>query len=113
MVDVAASVPRYAQIATSLRGRIAAGEYPPGARIPSEHELAARFNVGRPTVRQATEMLVRERVLDRRRGSGTYVNEPPREGDVFSVAGTLSSFEKIGLALETRIISRARRSTFP
>ena len=113
VLDHAAPLPLYAQIAARLRAQVAAGDYLPGARLPGEHELAAHFQVGRPTVRQATEMLVRERVLERRRGSGTYVNEAPREVDLLSAAGTLASFAESGIALSTRIVARPRRRTIP
>lgn len=104
-----AALPLYAQIAARLRAAITAGQYPVGSRIPSEHELAEQFGVGRPTVRQATEQLVRERVLDRRRGSGTYVSEPPRSVDLFSAGGTLASFAKSGLEVSVRLLGRVRR----
>jgi len=101
--------PLYAQIAARLRSQIAAGEYLTGGRVPSEHELAKLYQVGRPTVRQATDLLVQERVLERRRGSGTFVNEPPREVDLFSAGGTLAAFAKGGVALTVRMLGRVRR----
>jgi DNA-binding GntR family transcriptional regulator len=101
--------PLYAQIAARLRSQIAAGEYPAGSRVPSEHELAERHGVGRPTVRQATELLVREQVLERRRGSGTYVSALPRTVDLFSAGGTLASFAKSGLQVSVRMLGRVRR----
>jgi len=102
------SVPLYAQIAKRLRSQIQAGLYTAGSKIPSEHELSSQFQVGRPTVRQATQLLVDERVLERRRGSGTYVNRAPREVDLFSAGGTLASFSRSGLPLESRVHGRAR-----
>jgi GntR family transcriptional regulator len=109
VLSAATSLPLYAQIALRLRQQIEAGKYPPESRIPSEHELAAQFQVGRPTVRQATLALVQERVLERRRGSGTYVALPPAEVDLLSAGGTLSSFARSGIALESRVLGRARR----
>jgi GntR family transcriptional regulator len=108
-VSGAATTPFYAQIAARLRAQIAAGEYPAGSRVPSENELAERFSVGRPTVRQATELLVREQVLERRRGSGTYVNALPRSVDLFSAGGTLAAFAASGLSLSVRLLGRVRR----
>jgi GntR family transcriptional regulator len=100
--------PLYAQIASELRARMVAGTYPPGARLPSEHELAAEFGVGRPTVRQATELLVRDGALARRQGSGTYVNVPAPEIDLFSASGTLSSFARSGLDLQSSLLGRVQ-----
>jgi len=97
-------IPLYQQLADALREHIRRGEYPAGSRIPSEHALAARFGVGRPTVRQATDLLIRQHLLTRRRGAGTFVCGPPREVDLFSLAGTSAAFEKRGLDVKTRYL---------
>jgi len=102
-------VPLYHQLADVLRERIRAGEYPAGDRIPSEPELSRTFGIGRPTVRQATDLLVRQRCLERRRGSGTFVIQPPDEVDALSLAGTMASFAKSGLAVTTSIVERVKR----
>ena len=47
-----------------------------GAAIPPERRLSADLGVSRPTLRAAIEELVREGLLQRRQGSGTYVAEP-------------------------------------
>ncbi len=78
----------YEQIAEQLAGAIAQGEYAIGARLPAERELAERFGVGRPTVREALLMLELDGLVDIRTGSGVYVVEtrPKRaralEGDI-------------------------------
>lgn len=110
---MADSLPLYAQIAARLKAQIVAGQYAPGSRLPSEHELCARFKVGRPTARQATSVLVEERLIERRRGSGTYVCESPPEVDLFSAGGTLASFERSGVPLEARLLGRPRRRRVP
>ena len=54
----------------------------PGHRIPNEFELAARFGVGRSTIREAVKGLVSRGILEVRRGSGTYViNTSPLDED--------------------------------
>ncbi len=100
-----APLPLYHQLADILLRRIRSGQYQPGKRIPSENQLAGQFGIGRPTVRQAIDLLVRRRYLSRRRGSGTYVCEPTREVDLFSLDGTSASFRKRGLPTDCRIIS--------
>lgn len=52
---------------------IASGQLAPGARLPPEAELAERLGASRNTVREAVRALVTARVLDVRRGDGTYV----------------------------------------
>lgn len=88
--------------------QIREGEYPVGSRIPSEIQLAKRYGIGRPTARQATDLLIRRRMLARRRGSGTYVLSDQREIDLFSFDGTISSFSKKGVSLTTRLVEKIR-----
>jgi GntR family transcriptional repressor for pyruvate dehydrogenase complex len=56
-----------------VRDLIASGELAPGARLPPEAELADLLGTSRSTVREAVRALVTARVLDVRRGDGTYV----------------------------------------
>ena len=102
-------LPLYHQLAERLLGGIRSGAYPAGSRIPSEPELARTFGIGRPTVRQATDLLVRRRVVKRKRGSGTFVLEAPERADLLSLAGTMASFEKGGLAVRTALVERPHR----
>ncbi|WP_394839091.1 GntR family transcriptional regulator [Pendulispora rubella] len=92
-------MPLYHQLAEELLAQITAGAYTPGARIPSEHELASTYGIGRPTVRQATDSLIQRGVLVRRRGSGTFVRSVPARVELFSLGGTLASFREGGVVL--------------
>jgi len=68
-------IPLYKQICDDIIQKINNHELKPGDRIPSETELAAAYRVSRMTVRQALNEMLRERVLLRRRGYGTFVAE--------------------------------------
>lgn len=105
MLNTQSPVPLYRQLADLLAARIRDGVYPPESRIPSEHQLAADFGIGRPTARQAVNLLVRKGQLSRKRGSGTFVCEAQQEVDLFSLDGTSTSFKKKGLNVETRLIT--------
>jgi GntR family transcriptional regulator len=70
--------PLYYRIQRDLSDAIGAGEYPPGARLPSEAALAERYGVTRMTVRQAVDGLIGGGLVTRRQGSGTYVLHPRR-----------------------------------
>ena len=48
-----------------------------GDRLPSERDLSVRWGVARMTIRAATDALVAEGLVERRRGSGTYVVPRP------------------------------------
>lgn len=56
-----------------LRDLIVGGALSPGSRLPSEHDLAELLGSSRNTTREAVRALVTARVLDVRRGDGTYV----------------------------------------
>jgi GntR family transcriptional regulator len=113
MLNPESPVPLYHQLAEILLAKIRSGELSPGTRIPSEPALAAAYGIGRPTVRQAIDVLVRRRFLLRRRGSGTYVRQEPEEVDLFSLAGTLSAFQKKGISATSSILARARLTSSP
>lgn len=71
--------PLYRQIKTLILQALEAGEWLPGQVIPSEQELAARFNVSQGTVRKAIDEMAAENLLVRKQGKGTYVashNDP-------------------------------------
>lgn len=70
----AVSVQRlYLQIAEQLVQLIRAGDIAPGERLPSERDLAARFDVSRPTIREAMIALEVNNMVEVRSGSGVYV----------------------------------------
>jgi GntR family transcriptional regulator len=98
--------PAYAQVAQSLKNKIASGEYPPGSRIPAETSLCQNHGVALMTVRQAIRVLVEQGLLRREHGIGTFVCGPD---------WTKASFEMEGLIeilgdrsnLDIRILSAA------
>src|SRR5271163_2662901 len=66
----------YLQIADQIRSLITAGEFSPGSRLPAERELAKRFGVSRPSMREALIALEVEGYVDVRPGSGIVVRTP-------------------------------------
>ncbi|HEY6840903.1 MAG TPA: GntR family transcriptional regulator, partial [Chthoniobacterales bacterium] len=63
----------YLQIADQVQSLIAAGEFAAGSRLPAERELAKRFGVSRPTLREALIALEVQGHVDVRPGSGIVV----------------------------------------
>ncbi len=51
------------------------GTFSPGGRLPPERELASRFGVSRPSLREAVQKLIARGLLTSRQGGGTYVVE--------------------------------------
>jgi len=106
MLNHQSPVPLYHQLAEILTAKIRSGEYAVGSRIPSEHQLAAQYGIGRPTARQATDVLVRKRILVRKRGSGTFVQGRAEEVDLFSLAGTSASFQAKGIRVRAKMLKK-------
>ena len=73
-----AGQPKYLLVADTLRKEIAKGVFRDGQTLMTEEELRVRFDVSRQTVRQAIALLEDDGLVDRRRGSGTYVRHGPR-----------------------------------
>jgi len=65
--------PLYRQIQDLIVQALADREWLPGEMIPSEMDLAARFEVSQGTVRRAIDELAAEHLLVRRQGKGTFV----------------------------------------
>jgi len=63
----------YRQIADQIRALIRSGEFPAGARLPPERDLAKQLGVSRPSVREALIALEVEGLVEVRIGSGIYV----------------------------------------
>jgi GntR family transcriptional repressor for pyruvate dehydrogenase complex len=61
------------QIFEQLRSQIVAGELSRGERLPTERELAQRYGVSIPTVREAIRALAATGLVDVRHGSGSFV----------------------------------------
>ena len=62
-----------------IRHRIHTGLYPPGSQIPTEHDLCREFAVSRVTLREALREVVREKLLVKVQGKGTFVAAKPQQ----------------------------------
>jgi Transcriptional regulators len=79
---VASGVALYAKLASTLRHRIARGDWKLGDQLPTVEALAAEMDLGKVTVRQAYAILAAEGLIESRRGRGTHVSGmPPSRND--------------------------------
>lgn len=67
------STPLYQQLARNLRSHIHDGSLKAGNTLPSERALTAMTGMSRITVRKGIDELIREGLLFRKQGSGTFV----------------------------------------
>lgn len=97
-------VAMHRQIAQQLKELIGRGHWEPGSRILTEPELSARFGVSRITARQAVEDLVREGLVFRRQGKGTFVKGPLVRHDLLELRGIFDELVEQGLNPQTQIL---------
>lgn len=109
-----ARTPIWKSIATTLEGEIAAGQYRPGDKLPTEAELSRRFGVNRHTVRHALGDMAERGLVHSRRGAGVFVAAKPTEYPIGRrvryhqnlTAGGQTPSKRI-LRLETRLPNQA------
>ena len=87
-----ASLPKYIQIADTLRAEIGSARYPLGAKLPPETRLCERFAASRFTVREAIKKLASEKLVKTAQGTGTIVVSLLSEG---GYAHTYTSLEDL------------------
>lgn len=71
--------PIWKSIVSTLEGEIAAGQYRPGDKLPTEAALSQRFGVNRHTVRHALGDMGERGLVHSRRGAGVFVAAKPTE----------------------------------
>jgi len=70
------------EICIELQKAIFRGDYPAHSRFPSERELAAKYAVSRPVIREAVARLAQLGLVETRPQSGTYVSDYQTEGSI-------------------------------
>jgi GntR family transcriptional regulator len=94
------------QVYLVLRDRILSGASGFGAKLPTENELAELHGVSRVTVRRALGELARERLIERRRSSGTRVIYRPSPAPVAAdISGVLANLADMGRRTAVKLLS--------
>ncbi len=106
----------YQQIAEQISEMVRAEALQPGDRLPAELDLARRFGVSRPSVREALIVLEMAGLVEVRTGSGAYLREPSAGGwpslPLALGPGPLEQF-KARMLLEPELASEAARHATP
>ncbi|MBZ7926797.1 histidine utilization repressor [Ensifer adhaerens] len=98
------------RILGDVEGRILSGEWPPGHRIPFEHELTEQYGCSRMTVNKALTELVKRGLIERRRKSGSYVTFPQVQSAVMEIHDVKLEVQSLGLDYSFRLDERKLRS---
>jgi GntR family transcriptional regulator len=88
--------PLYERVESVLAGDIANGSLPPETQLPSEDGLIERFKVSRTTVRKAIQNLVERRLVEVRRGKGTFVTLPKISQELTELTGFVEDMRALG-----------------
>jgi len=83
------------QIIEEMRTAILVGELKPGSKLPNERDLAAKFGVSQPTVREAVRALVTMGLVDVRHGSGAYVSSDDARASIANALTVLVQLEHV------------------
>jgi GntR family transcriptional regulator len=113
MIHNNAALPIYLQLEGLIRDKLANGEWPPGAMLPSERQLCETYGIARMTVRQAISKLVAEGLLSRVQGRGTFVARPPLRQSLSKLTSFSEDMRDRGLLASTRLLSREQLVATP
>ncbi|WMT75970.1 histidine utilization repressor [Bradyrhizobium sp. Ash2021] len=103
---------RYAEIQRALETAIFSGDWPPGARVPSEQELLKQYRCSRMTVNKALSALAASGLIVRRRRSGSFVATPEAEKNVLQISDTEDEVVREGKSYRMELLSsKVRKST--
>jgi len=91
--------PLYLEVIDVLMRDIQGGKYPPGAKLPSEEQLAREMGISRVSLREALRVLAEDGILFRRHGSGTFVRDKRATPvqDLSTILTISTMFKKAGL----------------
>lgn len=98
--------PLYAKVEAALASDISAGILAPCSQLPPEDSLIERFGVSRTTVRKAIENLVARRMVEIRRGKGTFVTQPKITQELTELTGFVEDMEALGRTPTARLVDK-------
>lgn len=104
-INPQSALPLYYQIKQNLLELVESGKFAPGDLLPAESEMGEYYGVSRLTVRQAVGELVREGVLLRERGRGTFVASPKTTHAMLRSSGFSERIRETGQTPSSRVLS--------
>lgn len=105
-IDPDSPTPLYHQLYLLLRHQILSAALTSGQRLPSEHDLAARFNVSRITAKRSLNELAQEGLVTRTRGRGTTVAyQAPHMAAQRGMSGLLDNLAAIVDVTDVEVLS--------
>jgi len=103
--------PLHAQIAHWLRNQIVLDEFTPDEKLPSENDLAKKFNVSRVTIRRALQSLENESLIYRCQGLGSFVSDERARHNLVRLTDFNEDMAMAGLEATSDVIAFETVST--
>ncbi|MBU0727015.1 MAG: histidine utilization repressor [Alphaproteobacteria bacterium] len=103
---MAAAPNLHQRIREEIEARILSGEWPPGTRIPVEHELMARYGCARMTVSKALSALATSGLIQRRRRTGSVVAAPTQPRAILQIPDFAQDAATAGVSYRFDILHR-------
>lgn len=102
MVNKNSPIPIYIQIKDDIFDDIETGEYSPDEKLPSERQLAEKYDVTRVTISKAVKILDEQGYINIRRGAGSFVMDRKHSvnGNLNEVIGVLVPDIKRGIMVD-------------
>lgn len=101
------TTPLYLQLKNSIKNAILTGELKDKEKLPTEESICNVFNISRPVVRQAYNELIKEGLINRIQGKGSYVQKKLMISNLmYTVKGFANEVSDIGLIPSSTIISK-------
>jgi len=110
-IDKTSPLPLYVQVADWLENMIKKERYQVGTKLPSEGELAQKFQLNRNTIRQAISLLVQKGFVEKQKGVGTFIREKTPSLAIHQLSKIVSFSDDFNLnkvELEDRIILKKK-----
>ena len=105
----ATAVSLHQRILSDIEQRILSGEWPPGHRIPSEHELTDIYQCSRMTVNKVLTQLARAHMVERRRKAGSFVMRSQSRAAVLEIHDIRAEVLALGLPYSYELVSLEKR----
>ncbi|MDY0394306.1 GntR family transcriptional regulator [Virgibacillus halophilus] len=108
-LDHKSSLPLHIQLKEIIEKQVSEGVLTD--QIPSERQYMEEYDVSRSTVREAINVLVREGILEKRHGKGTFVSLKPIHDWLGNLSSTTETINKMGMKAGARLVQHYRRKT--
>ena len=99
----------YQRIRGDLEARITSGDWPPGHRVPFEHELMETYSCSRMTVNKVISALAEAGLVVRRRRAGSFVSRPRVQSAILQIPDLKGEVEKRGEIYQYRLLDLRKR----